>query len=552
MAKSVRFAKRKRSSFKKRRAQIGKKSKVARRRRHSRRRIYKGGASWITKDRSDLSHVWNSLFYERAKKLLNIKKNDEYFTEPTGKKVLFVIDMQKDFIDRKYKRATNEEKHPVNGQTHDDVGNFDVADGRTMLPYIHDDEGRNDLELIISDMAANKQTILEKIQQFAFLKHIYDALNNDNSNYKYVIFTRDYHPVGHSSFSPVFNNAPMLCRDCNSLTGNFPAHCVQGFEGSLFIPEIEILIRTAKYSDRIKILFKGMHMDSDSFTAVPKNVIDKKSSNLNHATCTSCSSVTGAYILQSNGYEAVLKKSVNYNETVSIDNKTEFRNFVKMDYTKLEENNDITHFEVCGLAGDYCVRDTVLALNQMFPNKQIVLLNDFTRYPALPFFTIRALPQHKSEIEIQVEGYQPLAELPAGIKPNVDYNKLTEANTAFFTSYILGNSDKVKADELASDAISPFLEYAKLQVKDKDIVYYLLKNDNGVRTLLTVDELSNVNEETITINALFNSAFQPKEYESANIHHFITPMSSIIEDYKKDKIVVVMSNYTENLTDGVV
>ncbi len=46
MAKSVRFVRRKRSSFKKRRAQIGKKSQVARVRRSRRRvKVMRGGAS---------------------------------------------------------------------------------------------------------------------------------------------------------------------------------------------------------------------------------------------------------------------------------------------------------------------------------------------------------------------------------------------------------------------------------------------------------------------------------------------------------------------------
>jgi hypothetical protein len=178
----------------------------------------------------------------------------------------------------------------------------------------------------------------------------------------------------------------------------------------------------------------------------------------------------------------------------------------------------------------------------------------------LPFFTIRNLPQHKSEKEIQVEGYQPLAELPTNVEPKVDYDKVKEANTAFDNAYIKPDTkntadklaaDKLAADKLASEAISPFLEYAKSQVQNKDIVYYLLKkNVSGVRTLLTVNELSNVNAENITINALFKSGFNPKEYESANIHHFITPMSSIIEDYKNNNIVVVMSNYTKKLTEG--
>jgi hypothetical protein len=73
MAKTARIAERKRRSLNKRMRVLNKKSKVARRN-GSRKRIkmIRGGASWITgENRSKLTLVWNSLFYERAKNVLS-------------------------------------------------------------------------------------------------------------------------------------------------------------------------------------------------------------------------------------------------------------------------------------------------------------------------------------------------------------------------------------------------------------------------------------------------------------------------------------------------
>ena len=72
--------------------------------RHNRKMKMWGGANWIEGvNRSNLSLVWNSLFYERAKD----KLNSRFITSlPTEKnKVLFVIDMQNDIIDGHFSKT---------------------------------------------------------------------------------------------------------------------------------------------------------------------------------------------------------------------------------------------------------------------------------------------------------------------------------------------------------------------------------------------------------------------------------------------------------------
>jgi nicotinamidase-related amidase len=480
--------------------------------------------------------VWNSLFYERAKNVFTGKfqKHEDYFKKATTgvqNKVLFVIDMQKDFIDRPYTR-TKGDAHPVNpegsGGGATAVGNFDVADGKKMV-----EPGSK------------------------FLEFIQKALNDEKSPYKKVVFTRDYHPVGHSSFSGVYANSPMLlCGDCSpspeNFTGNFPAHCVQGYEGTLLAPEIEEMILKESlipsHKELIKILFKGMHKNLDSFTAVGKDVIDTISSNSTHKICKGCSSITGGYKLcNSNGSaELSIVNSVNYNVKVSINDPSmklsneDFSNFNSDDnpgYILLDDGNkfikekydfiddSIDTIEVTGLAGDYCVRDTVVALSKKYPNKTIVLLNDFTRYPALPFFTIGLLPQHKPESKYSVDKY------------TVDhsYADLADSEIQRFAAIR-------KAKEPLFEDTNKMLvlsEYAKTITDDntdKDIIYYLLNKDldTGTRTLMDVNELQNIDITNLIKGPEANSI--PLTY-----HHFITPLESFIEDYTPENIQIVMS-----------
>ena len=65
-------------------------------------------------------------------------------------------------------------------------------------------------------------------------------------------------PVDHCSFAHV--------------GGHFPSHCVQGTEGSKFLPEIALALENAlkiNGPDRVCVAFKAMHEHVDSFGALP-------------------------------------------------------------------------------------------------------------------------------------------------------------------------------------------------------------------------------------------------------------------------------------------
>ena len=73
-----------------------------------------------------------------------------------------------------------------------------------------------------------------------------------------IVASRDYHPVDHISF--------------DTQGGIFPTHCVQGSDGSKFLPELGAKLAFAMKvmgSEKVMVVFKAFHEDVDSFGAVP-------------------------------------------------------------------------------------------------------------------------------------------------------------------------------------------------------------------------------------------------------------------------------------------
>ena len=121
---------------------------------------------------------------------------------------LIIIDMQKDFI-------------PFDPVDNPDGGRFGVAEGEAIIDSI--------VQLTNAFVRAGAT----------------------------VVATRDYHPCDHVSFVPA---------------GPFPVHCVQGSEGSKFLPPIaEALAKGVRRlgTERVFVAFKGMHEHIDSFGALP-------------------------------------------------------------------------------------------------------------------------------------------------------------------------------------------------------------------------------------------------------------------------------------------
>jgi len=278
----------------------------------------------------------------------------------------------------------------------------------------------------------------------------------------------------------------------SSFTGAFPPHCIQCHSGSSFIPEIENFFRGIidnDPSDKIEIIFKGIRHEIDSFSAVCKTNIDRYASNTrDYSTMcdgSSCSNITGGYILPrteitKKAKSAYINNSYLFNDILSAENSQHLSEQNWKDWV-----GDY-NIEVCGLAGDYCVRDTIVALSELKNNNKIILLQDLTRYAYLPLFTTAFLPEHKSQ-DIYTK-YQ-------SEEPKIDFD-----------------ISKIKSDD------------------KKTINYYIFNNGS----LLSKEELDKIQESSFS--------------EPNNYSHFITSHESILDDYINDKhnvkILMDETNYS--------
>jgi nicotinamidase-related amidase len=293
-------------------------------------------------------------------------------------------------------------------------------------------------------------------------------------------------------------------KDYKPFNGNFPAHCIQCHSGSSFIPDlITRFFKTNAVKEnyqKIKIVFKGIHPDIDSFTAVAKTDIDMYASNVNYSDSnticqnSSCSTITGGFMRKDsyNSYDELME-DVNYHNVID-QNDIEIK---QADYKKILQN--VEQIQVCGLAGDYCVRDTIVALSEMFNKKEIVLINDLTRYATLPLSFMKKLPKHisKFSMEIQNNNNDELMNTQ---------NKLSKI--PLFTENELND-------------IATLIKSTKLE--NKDINYYLMKDGPVNTKLASVDDL-----EKITTDELIKAINDP---ESATYFHFITSGFDILDDY---------------------
>ena len=480
----------------------------------------KGGAKRLN-GVTNLGLIWNYMFKQGD---LDNKVIHALPQLSEGKKkALFVIDMQNDFVDRYYDRKDQNEQHPVwkdvmyTLSAKDPTlhlfgsGNFAVAAGNEM----------------VKDMTKYVKTAIE------------------STDYSHIIFSRDYHPVGHSSFNKNAFYEKNLCGVCSNSKDNkcndddggvFPAHCVQGKEGAKIINELDDLILSEiSYKYKIKIVFKGVHPHCDSYTAVEKDKIDAIASNKNHFRNEEsneepnklCSSISGGYKLykqsksltnkapakEATAEEATAEEAINFNGVFSyaqVDNNqatfefikdTEIYTLKKEDYSYL---NDVDIIEVCGLAGDYCVRDTVVALAEKYPNKKIILLNDLTRYPVLPFGTISIIPQHR--YLAKADNLPKYADELTRIKSNAVSNAVSKAD---ITDYLILMGDKTRL-------LTPE-EVGKVTAPGGDNPDYWVVLDDG-------DGLTGM--------------IPPKPTHKP-IGHFITPSQVIIDEYRKLKNIKI-------------
>ena len=524
------------------------------------KKVVKGGAKGLI-GVTNLGKVWNDMF----KKKIKIKNNsnnsnqsgfklrinnvNSYNTSNSGKKyVLFVIDMQRDFCDVPYERSGKVRlvSKTITGfnrgtQTTEELGKLcRVVDTETKFQRHFTTVKKDELHSV-TDLQEEKNKDGNAIGNFnvadseKLIKDLVSKITHAlvDINCTQIIFTRDYHPDGHMSFCPAMTQAPYI--GCEG--GCFPAHCIQGHSGTLFVPEIEKLLQNESNLEKVKILFKGMSNNCDSFTGVRKSQIDNYCSNKKKKTSykNSCSSISGAYEIDG----LSTKEAITFNNPVNFSKKKtkKEKEFNFSTFSSVKNNKKISpnsfdykdilseadEIQVCGLAGDYCVRDTITALASKLPeDKKVVLLADLTRYAVLPLKSMLALPIHNYLVNM--------------LKPNLNgIGYPLEFEAGKLTNGKLTNFDTIK-------------EYFTTIQPKKSLYYYLLTLDNGEYSLVQTKN-ERIETETIfknnqnienslnKVNLTINNDFNLKK--KSRYFHFITPPEEIASDYSSYNNIVI-------------
>lgn len=296
---------------------------------------------------------------EFTSKLLSLVGEDRVVDQKIKvgpKDVLFIIDMQNDFVD---------------------------------LPY--DDQKTGKLS------APESSQIIDGI--VGLVDKFKDSL---------IIATKDYHPEGHCSFR---NPDPS---DSSGPSGSFPPHCVIGTNGAKIV---EPIYKAIQFKSNAYIAFKGFHPQNDSFSALQykdpnkfyNKFYDKRYKSVG---CSSKLDVgwTGSFVVKISDYQYKKDFDKEYNPS-----QDEFDRLIQ-DCTSLDDDNSylnrktsckLKHIEdllgekkidktsnifICGLVGDICVFDTAINLVETgYENVYIVL--DLTRMVYIPGKEYLASPE---------------------------------------------------------------------------------------------------------------------------------------------------------------
>jgi nicotinamidase-related amidase len=328
MPKTVRVARRKRASLNKRTVVLGKGTRYARKNKSRRRiRMIVGGKfTGIPTGTNDFANYYLKKYAEDVFK-------EQSPIKPVGEikkgSILWVIDMQNDFIDLQVDGL----KGPSS------TGAFSVSEGKTVI------------DGLVEFMNANK-----------------DKFNK-------IIFTRDWHPEDHCSFS-------------KEQIGTFPPHCIWNSIGAAFNETIKTQISINKKDNKfidftcngvpVDILFKGYHKETDSFSGVSWTDDKYPFKNRQLTTCCQtldCKNNTGGRKLKPEYIASSLETELGEYEETWVEDSYEL--------PKPIEDGQIY---VVGLAGEFCVKDTAIMLKNSFPEKTVNVVQDLTRYVFLPVF----------------------------------------------------------------------------------------------------------------------------------------------------------------------
>jgi nicotinamidase-related amidase len=338
-------------------------------------------------------------------KYVNDMRDINNLLNSSDKKIcLWVIDMQNDFIDAPFQDTTL-----FNNDDYNEAIN--VAPGTKLLPEPFKKVETRDADswekvkpteikkVIPTEIKKVIPTEIKKIKKpfkinngrFAIKEGIHcvddviyyiNLLTSDiyNDRLKNIIFSRDIHTTDDDK------NANHCSFENKGKEGfidgiGFPAHCVNGTAGCLLNEKIKE--KCKEFGDKSLVVMKGCSQKYDSFGAFPYDCKEGKqySNKRQHNGCEQkCSDNVDSIDKNTGSY--VLEKDDWFTEKVNLNTNGKRKiNDVIYD-TKDIHGANMIHL-VCGLAGDYCVRDTAINLKFAYPESTVAVIADATRYAAL-------------------------------------------------------------------------------------------------------------------------------------------------------------------------
>ena len=205
-----------------------------------------------------------------------------------------------------------------------------------------------------------------------------DFIIKNMASFKKIVLTRDSHDEKHCSF------------------GTFPPHCIINTEGAALIPELEAL-KEGPDAGKIDVIFKGMNPRVDSFGGVPyhddeyfatRQVGDCCKVIKGDAVGQTCQDATGGYHLKDLTRRFEQKPFAPEGANTYAEIREQLGDKFSISGLLLGQTSGVHNVFVCGLAGDFCVKDTALniakhgSVNGVKLNVYVV--QPLTRYPLLP------------------------------------------------------------------------------------------------------------------------------------------------------------------------
>ena len=191
----------------------------------------------------------------------------------------------------------------------------------------------------------------------------------------YIIASRDYHPHDHKSFATEYKE------------GLFPYHCIQGTPGSEIVPRIARVLGKKDGTglhEQAYVVFKGLDSKVDSYGAV-----QYCRKNRGTCVGGGCTLYSGSFILKCSGHRqleedkkkypelGVVPGTGNVNAAPDIILRCSERKMEQSRAEKLHCVRDAQNVFVVGLALDFCVIDT--AINLRNTKKNVYVIVDLAR-----------------------------------------------------------------------------------------------------------------------------------------------------------------------------